>query len=141
VAELFRRIHNGKIGIVSTAFLADATPAALIAHTRSRNLAAQIVDSYLHGNTNFSWTHWDGPDVLFGGGAENFFAGPTSFKNQDYYKLFGQAGYTVSFNNTALQKIDTNKRALGLFSVSNMVSFDLCLALERSQIILGEMAR
>jgi len=36
IAELFRRHIGGALGIVSTAFIADATPAALCAHTRDR---------------------------------------------------------------------------------------------------------
>jgi alkaline phosphatase len=36
VAEMFRRVRNGLTGIVSTAFIADATPTALVAHTRDR---------------------------------------------------------------------------------------------------------
>lgn len=34
IAELFQEIHGGGVGIVSTAFIADATPGALTAHTR-----------------------------------------------------------------------------------------------------------
>jgi alkaline phosphatase len=60
--------------------------------------------------------------VLFGGGAENFL--PTgSYKNQDYYSLFSKAGYNVVHNKTDLLKIDNKKRAVGLFSVSNMAKW------------------
>lgn len=37
IAELFWRITDGHVGIVSTAFIADTTPAALTAHTRDRS--------------------------------------------------------------------------------------------------------
>ena len=36
IAEIFHRL-GGLVGIVSTAFIADATPAALTAHTRDRD--------------------------------------------------------------------------------------------------------
>lgn len=62
IAELFKRIHGGAVGIVSTAFIADATPAALTAHQRDRNQYGPVIDAYLHGITNYSWTKWDGPD-------------------------------------------------------------------------------
>jgi alkaline phosphatase len=73
IAELFHRLTGGHVGIVSTAYLADATPAALTAHTRDRSQYPHVIDSFLHGNTNYTWTNWTGPDVLFGGGAENFY--------------------------------------------------------------------
>ena len=36
IAELFKRKRGGPIGMVSTAQIADATPASLCAHTRDR---------------------------------------------------------------------------------------------------------
>ena len=78
--EISLTITYIKIGIVSTAFIADATPAALTAHTKSRALYGQVVDSFLRGNTNYTWTNWTGPDVLFGGGAEQFFPKRTHSK-------------------------------------------------------------
>jgi len=57
--------------MVSTAYIADATPAALCAHTRDRSQSAAIVQEYLLGaasvNGTFDWpTSCDGPDVVFG---------------------------------------------------------------------------
>lgn len=69
---------------------------------------------------NYTWTEWDGPDVLFGGGAENFLPGKNSYKGQDYYKLFADNGYGVSFNKTSLEALPNDERALGVFSVSTM---------------------
>ena len=40
------------IGIVSTAFIADATPAALTAHTAERGEYGAVVDSFLNGAVN-----------------------------------------------------------------------------------------
>ena len=123
IAEIFRRVWNGGVGIVSTAFIADATPAALTAHTANRGHYGNVVDSFLHGITNYTWTNWTGPDVLFGGGAEQFYPGKTSFMGQDYYKLFADAGYNIILNNTALQASDNSSRQLGIFSVSNMAKW------------------
>lgn len=81
---------------------ADATPGALTAHTRDRGQYGHVIDSYYQGLTDYPWTEWTGPDVLFGGGAENFIAGEDSYKRQDYYKLFADKGYSVSWNKTAL---------------------------------------
>jgi len=94
IAELFQRVTGGHIGIVTTAYLADATPSAFTAHTPNRGLYPQIIDTFLNGATaNGSWVNWTGPDVLFGGGAENFIPGLNkSFMGQDYYKLFANKG-------------------------------------------------
>ena len=123
IAELFQRLQRGAIGIVSTAFIADATPAALTAHTKNRGLYGQVVDAYLNGNTNYTWTNWTGPDVLFGGGAEQFYPNRASFKGQDYYQLFAQRGYRVVQNKTSLLRTPARDKTLGIFSVNNMAKW------------------
>ncbi|KAG5645932.1 hypothetical protein DXG03_004721 [Asterophora parasitica] len=128
IAQLFRRVTGGPIGMVSTAFIADATPAALCAHTRDRNQFPQIIQEYLQGassvNSTLKWpTGCDGPDVVFGGGAENFIAGPTSPGGADYYKAFKDKGYNVVYNNKDLQKVATDKKTLGIFSKSNLAKW------------------
>lgn len=123
IAEMFQRLTGGGVGIVSTAFIADATPAALTAHTRDRGRYGEVVDSFLNGITNYTWTNWTGPDVLFGGGAEQFIPGKTSFQGRDYYAAFAAKGYNVVQNNTALQATSNNAKTLGIFSVSNMAKW------------------
>lgn len=120
IAEIFQRLTGGGVGIVSTAFLADATPGAMTAHTALRGEYTHVIDTFLNGLTNYTWTNWTGPDVLFGGGAENFLPGEESYKGQDYYKLFADKGYNVVLNNTALSATPNNNKTLGVFSVSNM---------------------
>ena len=66
IAEMFYRIYGGHVGIVSTSYIADATPAALTAHTRDRDQYGQVIDSFVHGIVNYTWTEWPGVDVLFG---------------------------------------------------------------------------
>lgn len=123
IAEMFRRLTGGGVGIVSTAFIADATPAALTAHTRDRGQYGAVVDSFLNGITNYTWTNWTGPDVLFGGGAEQFIPSSKSFQGKDYYAAFAAKGYNVMQNNTSLQKAPNTSRTLGIFSVSNMAKW------------------
>ncbi|EER38415.1 alkaline phosphatase [Histoplasma capsulatum H143] len=107
IAEIFHRVYpNAGIGIVTTAHLSDATPAALTAHTKDRGQAGHVIDSYFHGLANYSWTKWDGPDVLFGGGAEDFLP-ERAYLGQNYYKLFAEKGYS----------------ALGVFSTSVMAKW------------------
>ncbi|KAF2093798.1 alkaline phosphatase [Rhizodiscina lignyota] len=126
IAEIFHRVTGGHVGIVSTAYIADATPAALTAHTRDRGQYGAVIDSYLHGITNYTWTNWTGPDVLFGGGAENFFnssLGGVSYMDKDYYAEFSNAGYQLVYNNTQLQGASNDEKALGIFSISNMAKW------------------
>lgn len=73
--------------------------------------------------SNYSWTKWSGPDVLFGGGAENFLPGKRSHKGQDYYKLFKERGYSLSWNATSLAQAPNNTKALGVFSVGVMAKW------------------
>lgn len=66
IAELFHRLWGGAVDIVSTAFIAGATPAALTAHARDRNQFGAVIDSYLNGIVNYTRNNWTGLDVLFG---------------------------------------------------------------------------
>ncbi|KAG5791521.1 hypothetical protein H9Q69_009426 [Fusarium xylarioides] len=120
IVEVFKRVWGSAWGAVSTAFLADATPIALSGHTRLRGQYGPLIDQALNGMTNYSWTQHGGPDVFFGGGAENFFAGKGSYQGKDYYKEFQKKGYTVSLNKTSLLKADKSKRALGVFCQSDL---------------------
>ncbi|KAF2867934.1 alkaline-phosphatase-like protein [Massariosphaeria phaeospora] len=126
IAEIFHRLTGGLIGIVSTAYLADATPAALTAHTRDRSQYEHVIDTFLHGITNYTWTNWTGPDVLFGGGAENFYSpklGGETYQDKDYYEEFSKAGYQLLHNRTSLLNAPNSDRALGVFTVSNMAKW------------------
>lgn len=120
IVELLTRIWGSAIGVVSTAFIADATPIALTGHTRLRSEYGALIDQALRGVNNYTWTKFDGPDVFFGAGAEQFIPGAGSFQGKDYYAEFANAGYTVSLNNTSLQKVSDSSKALGIFCTSNL---------------------
>jgi alkaline phosphatase len=64
IVEILTRVWGSAIGIVSTAFLADATPIALTGHTRFRYNYAALLDQALHGVTNYTWTEFGGADVF-----------------------------------------------------------------------------
>lgn len=70
--------------------------------------------------TNYSWTKQDGPDVFFGGGAENFLAGKGSYQGKDYFAEFEKKGYSISYNKTGLAAADPKEKALGVFCQSNL---------------------
>ncbi|KAK7687957.1 hypothetical protein QCA50_009176 [Cerrena zonata] len=125
IAELFKRKRGGPIGMVSTAQIADATPASLCAHTRDRGTYAANVFEYLHSpqdlNSTLAWpTGCGGVDVIFGGGAEQFVAGKGSWEGKDFYQEFAKAGYNVVQNKTQLEGLSGSKKALGIFTVSHL---------------------
>lgn len=126
ISELFQRIWGGHVGIVTTAYLADATPAAINAHTRDRGTAAEIIDMMLNGNTNYTWPKWTSPDVIFGGGGEQFYnstRGGKTYKDLDYYEEFKKAGYNIVLDQDELQETDNVTKTLGVFSTSNMAKW------------------
>jgi alkaline phosphatase len=128
IVELFRRRIGGAVGMVSTAYIADATPAALCSHTRDRNQYPQIVAEYLNGasyiNSTIAWpTSCQGPDVIFGGGAEQFIAGKGSPNGTDYYKAFADKGYTVVNTATQLKAAGNKAKTLGIFCIGSMAKW------------------
>ncbi|KAH7362643.1 alkaline phosphatase [Plectosphaerella cucumerina] len=120
IVELASRIWGTVWGAVSTAFIADATPIALTGHTRARAQYGPLIDQALNGVTNYSWPNHQGPSAYFGAGAEQFYAGSGSYQGKDYYQEFAKAGYSVSLNKTALENIDVNEKALGIFCKGNL---------------------
>ncbi|KAI6358039.1 hypothetical protein MCOR25_007458 [Pyricularia grisea] len=120
IVELLKRVWGSAWGAVSTAFIADATPIALTAHTRQRSQYGPIINQALNGVQNYTWTNTGGPDAYFGGGADQFIAGSGSFEGKDFYNEFANKGYTVSLNKTALEAIPNDKKALGIFCRGNL---------------------
>lgn len=116
VAEALRRQTKKSIGIVSTAEIEDATPAALVSHTRSRGDKADIVGMF-YGLK---------PDVVLGGGSAYFLSkdvpGSKRKDDKDYITLFKEAGYTLATDKTELSAAaGTNTgKILGLFHTGNM---------------------
>ncbi|KAH7079342.1 alkaline-phosphatase-like protein [Paraphoma chrysanthemicola] len=125
IAEMFHRLTGGHIGIVSTAYIADATPAALVAHTRNRGQYAAIVDTFLNGVQNYTWTNVP-IDVIFGGGAEQFYPpslGGVTYQGKNYYDEFAKKNYQIIQNRTSLLAAKNTEKALGIFTVSNMAKW------------------
>ena len=115
IAEALRRQTKKQIGIVVTAEVEDATPAAVVSHTRNRNDKAEIVSMLLDVK----------PDVLLGGGSAYFLpqatAGSKRKDDKDFIKLFQDAGYAVATDKTELAaKAMANGKLLGVFHPGNM---------------------
>lgn len=118
IAELVKRRHGGMaVGVVTNTEIADATPAAMIAHVRRRRDYDEIVRMFYEAK----------PDVIMGGGSSFFL--PKSDKagkrkdEENYIEKFNAAGYRFAANATEMKAAAADKsvqRLLGLFHPSNL---------------------
>jgi alkaline phosphatase len=122
LGEMLRRLRGPgfKVGLVTTADVTDATPAANAVHTANRGAAAGIAQRYLEERAQ------NGVSVLLGGGARHFAPQPDG---HDLGAAFRQAGFTAVSTATELKALLAAPRApaalLGLFAPSHLpVAFD-----------------
>ncbi len=131
VVSLAKRRNAMAVGIVTDTEIQDATPAAMIAHTRRRGLYDQIVAQYFAAQ----------PDVLVGGGLANFLPkgadGARRRDQIDYVARFKDAGYVFAANAAELKTVPQDtKKLLGLFNLRNMDG-----ALDRKFLKAGSVRR
>jgi len=102
-----------RIGLVTTATVYDATPAAFSVHAKSRSEFQSIVDQYFALE----------PDVLLGGGAEYFLPatapGGKRKDGKDVIAAFRAKGWQVARNSAEL-KAASSAKVLGLFADDDM---------------------
>ena len=114
--EIARR-RGMRIGLVTNAAVYDASPAAFVCHVPNRRDFTAIINRYLELM----------PDVLFGGGKEQFLpksrAGSRRDDEIDMVAAFEKVGYRFVANKQDLERTKDGK-ALGLFSARDM-SFEL----------------
>ncbi len=115
LASLAKRKLGLSIGIVTNTEVEDATPAAVIAHTRRRAAYDDIVAQFYAAQ----------PDVLMGGGAAYFLPKTANGKRKDdidYLAKFRDAGYAIATNATDLDAASKtgSRKLLGLFAPGNM---------------------
>ncbi len=139
IFEYMKRVHGWKIGVVTDAFLVDATPAVVQAHNRSRrdyvNIAQQMI-GYYDDNTALKKTGYTSLaelskplDVLMGGGAAYWMSEKNpDLKNFYQYEKGGRKdvdlmadvapakGYSVVHNVDELQNAPNDKKILGIFT-------------------------
>jgi alkaline phosphatase len=115
IVSLAKRRNNMAVGIVSNTEIQDATPAAMIAHTRRRSAYDQIVEQFFAAQ----------PDVLMGGGLASFLPqgapGARRRDQIDFVAKFKDAGYAFAANAAELKAVPNDtRRLLGLFNTGNM---------------------
>ena len=140
IFEYMKRVHGWKIGVVTDAFLVDATPASAQAHNRARrnylNIAQQMIGYYddaseLKKTGNVALAELSQPlDVLMGGGAvhwmkqnnpllQGFYQYPEGAGRKDVDLLANVApamGYSVVHNVDELRNAPNNKKLIGVFT-------------------------
>lgn len=118
IIEMLKRTSGKATGIVSTAEIVDASPAAGVAHTRQRGDKAEIAEMFYKVQ----------PDVIMGGGSAYLLPqsvpGSSRKDDKDLIAMFEQAGYTIVENRTQLLQVgpDTDK-LLGMFHLGNMDTY------------------
>jgi alkaline phosphatase len=139
VFEYMKRVHGWKIGVVTDAFLTDATPAASQSHIRSRRvytaIAQQMIGHFEDGTampkTGFAaLAQLAQPlDVLMGGGPAHWMSERNPLL-KDFYQYAGagrkdvdlavdiapRLGYQVVKNKDELQAAANDRKLLGLFA-------------------------
>lgn len=117
IVELAKRVRGMATGIVSTANITDATPAAMTAHTRRRAEQNFIAADFMSENHR--------PDVILGGGSRHFLpkSTPGSKRKDDIDVIAGFEALGYSFSGTASELAATPADAdklLGLYQLNNM---------------------
>jgi len=119
MAELLKRAAGMRIGIVTTAEIQDATPAAVFAHTRLRSSYVDIMDQALRPEQQ--------ADVILGGGRATLL--PKSVKGskrkdeRDLVAEFKAQGFQYAATRTELTKVmagRTPEKLLGSFHTGNL---------------------
>jgi alkaline phosphatase len=126
LSEFIWRYFGKVTGIVSNAFLTDATPSAFIAHTADRGDGTLVAGQY------FDLRNTNGLKVLMGGGSYHFIPkstpGSRRTDERNVINDFKGDGWTYVDTATALNGFTPgpNGRLFGLFNLDNMnVAFDL----------------
>ena len=105
--------YGKRIGLISTAPIYDASPAAFSVHAKSRRDSESIVNQYLELS----------PEVLLGGGSNYFLPsaepGGKRKDGKDMIKAFQDKGYQYINLPAQLAQINSNK-VLGLFAEEDL---------------------
>ncbi len=118
VTELLKRSRGMAIGVVTTAEVQDATPAAVFAHTRRRSEYVDIMEQALLDD--------QAPDVLLGGGLATLLPqGAEGSEREDDRNLvdeFRARGYAYAGTRQELRDAAGNRpqKLLGLFRDGNL---------------------
>ncbi|MDR1518553.1 MAG: alkaline phosphatase [Planctomycetota bacterium] len=115
IVEIVKRTRGMAAGLVTTSNITDATPAAMIAHTRRRAEQNFIAQSMLDPERS--------PDVILGGGSRHFLPksvpGSKRVDERNLVEEFKAKGYAFAGDRAEMKKAGGDK-ILGLFQLDNL---------------------
>lgn len=116
ISEILKRTRGMSISIITQAESTDATPAAMIGHTRRRANQDFLAKSYLDA--------YHRPDVIMGGGSARYLPksvpGSKRKDNDNVIQDFKDLGYTFVTNSKEMMAAPSDKPMLGLFHTGTM---------------------
>lgn len=116
ISEILKRTRGMSIGIITQAESTDATPAAMIGHTRRRANQDFLAKSYLDD--------YHRPDVIMGGGSSRYLPksipGSKRKDNDNIIQDFKDLGYTFASTSREMMAAPSDKPLLGLFHTGTM---------------------
>lgn len=116
LAEIVKRTRGMSVGIITQAESTDATPAAMIGHTRRRAEQAFLAKDYL--------AQYHRPDVIMGGGSARYIPkemrGSKRTDNFNVIQAFKDKGYTFASTSKEMLAAPADKPLLGLFHPDTM---------------------
>lgn len=116
ISEILKRTRGMSIGVITQAESTDATPAAMIGHTRRRANQDFLAKSYLD--------NYHRPDVIMGGGSSRYLPksvpGSKRKDNDNIIQDFKDLGYTFVSTSKEMKAAPSDKPLLGLFHTGTM---------------------
>ena len=118
ITELVKRKLGLAVGVVTNTEIEDATPAAMVAHTRRRADYDDIVRAFFEVQ----------PEVIMGGGSPNFL--PASLPEgkredgADYIQKLSDAGYRAVKTRTELMAVAAAPETTRLLGIFNKLNID-----------------
>ena len=116
ISEVLKRTRGMSIGIITQAESTDATPAAMVGHTRRRAAQDYLAKDYL--------AEYHRPDVIMGGGSSRYIpvsvAGSKRKDNFNVIDAFKAHGYTFAATAEEMKNAPADKPLLGLFHTGTM---------------------
>ncbi|KAJ8901040.1 hypothetical protein NDN08_004902 [Rhodosorus marinus] len=104
------------VGVVTTAEVQDATPAAVFSHNRNRRASAETTRQGIEGCPTCRFPVM--PDVLMGGGGK-YFMPSSSHDGSDMFKAYEDAGYNVTYTKGQMKRAAKNKKTKKLLNISH----------------------
>lgn len=116
ISEIVKRTRGMSVGVITQAESTDATPAAMIGHTRRRARQDFLAADYL--------SKYHRPDVIMGGGSSRYLpktvVGSKRKDNDNVIEDFKKLGYTFVGTSTEMKAAPSDKPLLGLFHTGTM---------------------